>query len=511
MSSPQCKAGGGVVGVMQSVRLVLASPCVRLLGNYLVSGKKEDLSDPIAQSSCSDPALLGIEGRSQVKLSPPCWASREGHKSNCLRPAGHQGKVTGQTVPALLGYRGKVTGQTVPALLGYRGKFTGQTVPALLGYRGKVTGQTVPALLGIEGRSQVKLSPPCWAIEGRSQVKLSPPCWAIEGRSQAIVMHCSGKPGVFTWTGTLRTGEHYSTARSQVNMSAPSSSGLEVLLSSLQKAGDIESTLNVLNVLDELLSAGTDRRICYLISKGGSEALLTTLVNTVRSYSQNFTVLLPVLHLLAKVGHRDRRIGEKAEKADAVLLTLTLLRHNMRHGRRAASCLWVIRVFCSSKQHMGDCYPGMYITVPPAQICCGTPDTGPVVPVRVEVRVRLEVRMKVEVRVEVKGGGEGEGGCGGEGGGVGEGGGEGGCGGEGGGVGEGEVRVDVEVKVEVEVVDRMDQVCLSPPRHMAPVGGASVSVYQCGTKSLSNASDCSVIQAEKSAHVCGTRRCTQSH
>ncbi|XP_035388345.1 cytosolic carboxypeptidase 4 isoform X2 [Electrophorus electricus] len=131
-------------------------------------------------------------------------------------------------------------------------------------------------------------------------------------------------------------------------MSAPSSSGLEVLLSSLQKAGDIESTLNVLNVLDELLSAGTDRRICYLISKGGSEALLTTLVNTVRSYSQNFTVLLPVLHLLAKVGHRDRRIGEKAEKADAVLLTLTLLRHNMRHGRRAASCLWVIRVFCSS-------------------------------------------------------------------------------------------------------------------------------------------------------------------
>ncbi|XP_076877159.1 LOW QUALITY PROTEIN: cytosolic carboxypeptidase 4-like [Brachyhypopomus gauderio] len=116
----------------------------------------------------------------------------------------------------------------------------------------------------------------------------------------------------------------------------------------LQKAGDVASTLNVLNVLDELLSAGTDRRIHYMISKGGSEALLMALVNTGRGYSPNYTILLPVLHLLAKVGHRDRRIGEKAEQVDAVLLTLTLLRHNTQNPRRAAACLWVIRVFCSS-------------------------------------------------------------------------------------------------------------------------------------------------------------------
>ncbi|XP_071401694.1 cytosolic carboxypeptidase 4-like, partial [Centroberyx affinis] len=144
-----------------------------------------------------------------------------------------------------------------------------------------------------------------------------------------------------------------------------SSSGLEVLLStlqflslslslslplslSLQNAGDIESTLNILSVLDELLSAGTDRRIHYMISKGGSEALLTALVNTGRSFSPNFTLLLPLLHLLAKVGHRDRRIGLKAEEADAVLLTLNLLKQNSKHARRAAACLWVIQVFCSS-------------------------------------------------------------------------------------------------------------------------------------------------------------------
>ncbi|KAL6480708.1 hypothetical protein MHYP_G00117410 [Metynnis hypsauchen] len=162
-------------------------------------------------------------------------------------------------------------------------------------------------------------------------------------------MYSNSKPSLFTWTGTLRVCANPSVAaQSRASMAAPSSSGLEVLLNTLQNAGDIESTLNILNVLDELLSAGTDRRIHYMISKGGSEALLMALVNTARSYSPNYTLLLPILHLLAKVGHRDRKIGVKAEKAEAVLVTLGLLRHNVKNSRRAAACLWVIRVYCSS-------------------------------------------------------------------------------------------------------------------------------------------------------------------
>ncbi|KAI4897978.1 hypothetical protein NFI96_016952 [Prochilodus magdalenae] len=85
-----------------------------------------------------------------------------------------------------------------------------------------------------------------------------------------------------------------------------------------------------------------------MISKGGSEALLMALVNTARSYSPNYKLLLPILHLLAKVGHRDRKIGVKAESADAVLVTLGLLRHNVKNSRRAAACLWAIRAYCSS-------------------------------------------------------------------------------------------------------------------------------------------------------------------
>ncbi|KAJ0029557.1 hypothetical protein NQD34_004554 [Periophthalmus magnuspinnatus] len=159
----------------------------------------------------------------------------------------------------------------------------------------------------------------------------------------------------FTWNGTLKElqGTYHSSVckegrRSRMTDSSNSSSGLEVLLSALENAGDVESTLKILSVLDELLSAGTDRRIYYMISKGGSEALLTALVNTARCFNPNYTILLPLLHLLAKVGYRDRRIGMKAEDAGAVVLTLNLLKQNLKNAKRAAACLWVIQVFASS-------------------------------------------------------------------------------------------------------------------------------------------------------------------
>ncbi|KAJ3596877.1 hypothetical protein NHX12_003277, partial [Muraenolepis orangiensis] len=94
---------------------------------------------------------------------------------------------------------------------------------------------------------------------------------------------------------------------------AEGSGGLEVLLSTLQvrlprlhkrNVGDTESTLNILNVLDELLSAGSDRRIQYMIGKGGSQSLLAALVKTAKCSNPNYTVLVPLMHLLAKLGCR---------------------------------------------------------------------------------------------------------------------------------------------------------------------------------------------------------------
>lgn len=54
-----------------------------------------------------------------------------------------------------------------------------------------------------------------------------------------------------------------------------------------------------------------------MISKGGSEALLTALINTGCSFSPNYAILLPLLHLLAKVGHRGEE-GCKDEQQNYI-------------------------------------------------------------------------------------------------------------------------------------------------------------------------------------------------
>ncbi|XP_078386099.1 cytosolic carboxypeptidase 4 [Cetorhinus maximus] len=126
------------------------------------------------------------------------------------------------------------------------------------------------------------------------------------------------------------------------------STSLEILLSTLKSSHDVQSTLSILQILDELLSAGTFKRICYMISKGGSEALLHTLVNMTRIFPPNYNVLLPLMHLLVKVGQRDKRFGQKAQEIGAINETLNLLRHSIPEPKYVTPCLWVLKICASS-------------------------------------------------------------------------------------------------------------------------------------------------------------------
>ncbi|XP_035869444.1 cytosolic carboxypeptidase 4 [Phyllostomus discolor] len=113
-------------------------------------------------------------------------------------------------------------------------------------------------------------------------------------------------------------------------------------------SSDRASILTILQVLGDLLSVGTDRRIRYMISKGGSEALLQTLVNTARTASPDYDILLPLFRLLAKVGLRDRKFGQKALELEALDVTLILARKNLSRSQNLLHCLWALRVFASS-------------------------------------------------------------------------------------------------------------------------------------------------------------------
>ncbi|NXA07470.1 CBPC4 carboxypeptidase, partial [Sapayoa aenigma] len=117
---------------------------------------------------------------------------------------------------------------------------------------------------------------------------------------------------------------------------------------SFQSSCDKDVILNILNVLTDLLSLGTGRRIHYVISKGGSEALLRALTAIAQTEPPNHSTLLPLLRLLARVGQRDRKFGLKVQKAEATDIILSLTRRNLGHHLALSHCLWVLRVCASN-------------------------------------------------------------------------------------------------------------------------------------------------------------------
>ncbi|NWX47061.1 CBPC4 carboxypeptidase, partial [Steatornis caripensis] len=115
-----------------------------------------------------------------------------------------------------------------------------------------------------------------------------------------------------------------------------------------QSSCDKDVILNILSVLTDLLSLGTGRRIHYMISKGGSEALLKALAAAARTEPPDHGTLLPLLRLLARVGQRDRKFGLKVQKAEATDTILSLARRNLGHHLHLTHCLWVLRVCASN-------------------------------------------------------------------------------------------------------------------------------------------------------------------
>ncbi|NXU86088.1 CBPC4 carboxypeptidase, partial [Xiphorhynchus elegans] len=117
---------------------------------------------------------------------------------------------------------------------------------------------------------------------------------------------------------------------------------------SFQSSSDKDVILNILSVLTDLLSLGTGRRIHYVISKGGSEALLQALTTAAQTEPLDHSTLLPLLRLLARVGQRDRKFGLKVQKAEATDIILSLTRRSLGHHLPLTHCLWVLRVCASN-------------------------------------------------------------------------------------------------------------------------------------------------------------------
>ncbi|ETE73574.1 Cytosolic carboxypeptidase 4, partial [Ophiophagus hannah] len=121
-------------------------------------------------------------------------------------------------------------------------------------------------------------------------------------------------------------------------MAEQGSSGLQVLLSTFQDCVDVLRNLD----------PGTNRRVQYTISKGGSEALLQALVNAARIPVPDYDILLPLLRLLVRIGCKDKKFGLKAQRLEAIDVTLSLARKNLHHHENLTHCLWALQIYASN-------------------------------------------------------------------------------------------------------------------------------------------------------------------
>lgn len=83
------------------------------------------------------------------------------------------------------------------------------------------------------------------------------------------------------------------------------SSGMEVILASLKNFWDVQTTLNILYILSELLTVGRGRRVGVFVSKGGTGILFQLLITASKELPPNEELMLQLHSLLAKAGPKE--------------------------------------------------------------------------------------------------------------------------------------------------------------------------------------------------------------
>ncbi|XP_033828127.1 cytosolic carboxypeptidase 1 [Periophthalmus magnuspinnatus] len=126
------------------------------------------------------------------------------------------------------------------------------------------------------------------------------------------------------------------------------SSGMEVILASLENTHDVQTILNILSILTELLTIGRGRRVGVFVSKGGTGILFQTLLSVSKEMPPSEELMLQLHSLLAKVGPKDRKFGVAARLTGALNVTVNLIKQNLQNPKLLLPCLQVLRVYSAN-------------------------------------------------------------------------------------------------------------------------------------------------------------------
>uniref|UniRef100_A0A8C2MVX2 Cytosolic carboxypeptidase 1 n=1 Tax=Cricetulus griseus TaxID=10029 RepID=A0A8C2MVX2_CRIGR len=131
-------------------------------------------------------------------------------------------------------------------------------------------------------------------------------------------------------------------------MTTKGSTGIEVLLSTLENTKDLQTILNILSILVELVSSGGGRRASFLVAKGGPQILLQLLMNASKESPPHEELMVQTHSILAKIGPKDKKFGVKARVNGALNVTLNLIKQNFQNYRLVLPCLQLLRVYSTN-------------------------------------------------------------------------------------------------------------------------------------------------------------------
>ncbi|XP_062924897.1 cytosolic carboxypeptidase 1 isoform X3 [Mobula hypostoma] len=136
--------------------------------------------------------------------------------------------------------------------------------------------------------------------------------------------------------------------RTKKDIMGKGSTGMEIILSALENTRDLQITLNILNILNELVSVGGGRRCSILVSKGGSQILLQLLFSASKDFPPNEEIMIQLHSILAKIGPKDKKFGVKARINGALGITLNLVKQNLQNFKIILPCLHLLRVYSNN-------------------------------------------------------------------------------------------------------------------------------------------------------------------
>ncbi|XP_069785882.1 cytosolic carboxypeptidase 1 isoform X4 [Narcine bancroftii] len=135
--------------------------------------------------------------------------------------------------------------------------------------------------------------------------------------------------------------------RTKKDLTAKGSTGMEIILSTLENTRDLQIMLNILNILNELVSVGGGRRCRVLVSKGGSQILLQLLFSASKDFP-NEEIMIQLHSILAKIGPKDKKFGVKVRINGALGITLNLVKQNLQNFKLILPCLQLLRVYSNN-------------------------------------------------------------------------------------------------------------------------------------------------------------------